>query len=73
MALFCRLPGGVTNKKGAKHLWCKFTPDGKTLIELVVDKDVNAYPDGEVKDGYFYQRIVYVVGADDTGTYLLEL
>ena len=73
MALYCRLPGGAGHPKGAKHLWCKFTPDGKNLVELVVDKDVNAYPDGEVKDGYFYQRIVYVVGADDVGTYLLEL
>ena len=74
MALISRLPSGSgTRIKDAKYLWAKFDSTGETLIELLVDTDSEAYSEGLGVDGYYYQRIVYVIGADNVGTYLLEL
>jgi hypothetical protein len=64
---------GAMTKSGGKYLWAKFESDKVTLIELITNDDPNAYQDGIASDGFYYQRIVYVVGADDKGTYLLEL
>lgn len=68
-----RCGGIIKSNSSGKYLWAKFDSTGETLIELVVDNNLETYPDGAVQDGYYYQRIVYVVGADDVGTYLLEL
>jgi len=63
----------ITPKSTMKHLWAKFDSTGENFIELVMSSQSNAYGEGLAEDGYYYQRIVYVVGADDKGTYLLEL
>ena len=64
---------GVMPRAGAKYLWVKFDSTGTTFIELITSTMPDAYADGLNEDGYYYQSIAYVVGADDNGTYLLEL
>ena len=64
---------GYAPRSGAKYLWAKFDSTGETFIELLTSNKSDAYTDGLGGDGYYYQRIVYVVGADDKGTYLLEV
>lgn len=60
-------------KPSATHLWAKFTEEDGTLMELLVSTQSDTYPNGVGEDGYYYQKIVYVVGTDEKGTYLLEL
>jgi hypothetical protein len=64
---------GLTPRGGARYLWAKFDSTGETFIELVTSPNPDTHADGLADDGYYYQQIVYVVGADDKGTYLLEL
>lgn len=63
----------ISPRPEMKYLWAKFDATGETFIELITSTVSDAYTDGIGEDGYYYQRIVYVVGADDKGTYLLEL
>lgn len=63
----------ITPKSTMRYLWAKFDSTGENFIELVMSSQHNAYSDGLADDGYYYQQIVYVVGADNKGTYLLEL
>lgn len=63
----------ITPRPEMKYLWAKFDSTGDTFIELLLSSTEDAYVDGLGEDGYYYQRIVYIVGADDKGTYLLEL
>lgn len=63
----------VTPKSTMRYLWAKFDATGEIFIELVMSSQSDAYQDGLADDGYYYQQIVYVVGADNKGTYLLEL
>lgn len=56
-----------------KYLWAKFDSTGETLITLLPCAIPDSYTEGIGADGYYYQRIEYIVGADDKGTYLLEL
>lgn len=62
-----------TFEPSGTNLWAKFDSTGENLQTLLVSTDADAYPDGFGDDGYYYQKIVYIVGADDTGTYLLEV
>lgn len=55
------------------NLWAKFTEEGGAFVELVLSSDPDAYPEGVGEDGYFYQKMVGVVGTDDKGTYVMEL
>ncbi len=64
---------GIACRPKATYLWAKFTSKNGGFIELVTSSDENAYTEGVGEDGYYYQRIVYIVGADNVGTYLLEL
>lgn len=63
----------ITPKSTMRYLWAKFDSTGENFIELVMSSQSDAYAEGLADDGYYYQQIVYVVGADNKGTYLLEL
>ena len=64
---------GIVPIPNAKHLWAKFESEGGTFIGLVVSTQEDTYPDGIGEDGYYYQKIAYIMSADGNGTYLLEL
>ena len=66
------LAAAVVRPSGT-HLWAKFTDQDGVFIELVLSSDPDAYPDGDVKDGYYYQKMIGVVGTDSNGTYMMEL
>lgn len=63
----------ITPKFTMRYLWAKFDATGENFIELVMSSQADTYTDGLADDGFYYQQIVYVVGADGNGTYLLEL
>lgn len=63
----------ISPRPEMRYLWAKFDATGETFIELITSTVSDAYTDGIGEDGYYYQQIVYIVGADDKGTYLLEL
>ena len=55
------------------HLWAKFTGQDGAFVELVLSSDPDAYPEGVSEDGYYYQKMIGVVGTDSNGTYVMEL
>lgn len=62
-----------TGKPEAKYLWTKFTSENGDFVGLVISNNLEEYKEGIGEDGFYYQRVEYIVGTDDNGTYLLEL
>lgn len=46
----------VPMEKHGLYVWRKFTAQGGTFIDFVVSDIESAYPDGGLKDGYWYER-----------------
>lgn len=63
----------VAGRPAGTHLWAKFKSEGGAFIELLLSSSADTYPEGVGEDGYFYQKMIAVVGTDSNGTYMLEL
>lgn len=46
----------VPMEKHGMYVWRKFTAQGGTFIDFVVSDIESAYPDGGLKDGYWYEK-----------------
>lgn len=46
----------VPMEKHGMYVWRKFTAQGGTFLDFVVSDIESAYPDGGLKDGYWYER-----------------
>lgn len=47
----------VPTEKHGMYVWRKFTAQGGTFIDFVVSDIESAYPDGGLKDGYWYEKV----------------
>lgn len=51
------LPSQESLKHGA-YVWKKLTAQGGDFVDFVVSDSPTAYPDGGMKDGYWYEKVV---------------